>query len=308
MRICFPWPMNLHWMCNMAGTRVFISYRRDDSAGHAGRLYDRLAQQFGEAQVFLDFEAIPGASDFTEEIRNALSHANFVLALIGPGWLRVTDPGGKPRLQNPNDLVRQEIRIALDSGTSVVPVLVGGAKMPRKEHLPPDISRLHTINAVTISDRRFSADADDLIRAIARIGETSVTVTPSAEVRPGHWEISKTHFGADTVTIVVELRRDGTLQGRLGDVGGHSGQMLEGLFGGAGDFSRAIAQLVSDVQYFGQWSYNASSKLLTLNIMGQVQGLGGGAETWQIWITGSNQGVYQGRDQLLTQYTLKRIA
>lgn len=71
----------------MAGTHIFISYRREDAAGHAGRLYDRLVQRFGEAQVFLDFDAIPGATDFTEEIRDALAQANVVLVVIGPRWL-----------------------------------------------------------------------------------------------------------------------------------------------------------------------------------------------------------------------------
>ena len=32
--------------------RVFISYRRDDSAAHAGRIYDRLRDHFGDEQVF----------------------------------------------------------------------------------------------------------------------------------------------------------------------------------------------------------------------------------------------------------------
>src|SRR5687768_13692274 len=97
----------------MAGTHIFLSYRREDAAGHAGRLYDRLTQHFGEAQVFLDVNAIPGATDFTEEIFEALARANVVLVVIGPRWLASAREGDRPRIYDPNDLVRAEIRTAL---------------------------------------------------------------------------------------------------------------------------------------------------------------------------------------------------
>jgi hypothetical protein len=47
---------------------IFVSYRRQDSAHLAGRLYDRLADRFGEGQVFMDVDTIKLGVDFAEEI------------------------------------------------------------------------------------------------------------------------------------------------------------------------------------------------------------------------------------------------
>lgn len=47
----------------MAG--IFISYRRDDSQGFAGRLADDLTEIFSPDLVFRDVE-IPAGYDFTE--------------------------------------------------------------------------------------------------------------------------------------------------------------------------------------------------------------------------------------------------
>ena len=293
----------------MAGTHIFISYRREDAAGHAGRLYDRLVQQFGEAQVFLDFNAIPGATDFTEEIREALGRANVVLVVIGPRWLTAAGDRGRPRLQDPNDLVRAEIRTALRSKVAVIPVLVGGAEMPTRDQLPSDLSDLHTINAIEVSDRRFSGDVDNLIGTIARVQQTTVPVTTAAEIHAGHWEICKTMFRMASATILVELHRDGALSGRLAGMGSAAGETLKAL-GGMPDMQAIMgpfAQMTGQITYSGTWNYDVASKVLTLQLVDQIPGFGGGGETWQMRITGSDRGVYQAVDQAMMQYTLKRI-
>ena len=94
--------------------RVFISYRREETAYPAGWLYDRLAQHFGAAQIFKDVDSIPLGDDFVEVIDRAVGSCDVLLALIGAQWLTITDVHGR-RLDDPNDFVRLEIEAALAS-------------------------------------------------------------------------------------------------------------------------------------------------------------------------------------------------
>ena len=88
---------------------IFVSYRRQESSHLAGRLYDRLADRFGEDQVFIDVDAIEPGVDFAEEISRAVTICKVLLAGFGPNWLTVTDEGGRRRLVDPDDIVRLEI-------------------------------------------------------------------------------------------------------------------------------------------------------------------------------------------------------
>ena len=72
----------------------FISYRRDDSAGHAGRLHDRLVENFGRENIFIDVETIGIGVDFLEAIRDAIQATDGLIAVIGREWLSATDPSG----------------------------------------------------------------------------------------------------------------------------------------------------------------------------------------------------------------------
>lgn len=293
----------------MAGIYIFISYRREDAAGHAGRLYDRLVQRFGEAQVFLDFNAIPGATDFTEEILDALARATVVLVVIGPHWCDASDPTGNKRLFMQADLVRAEVGAALSKKVTIVPVLVGGASMPRTDQLPRDLRGLSNINAITVSDRSFSIDVDVLIQTIARTQQAFAPVNVASEIYAGQWEVCKTNYGMAPVTLNLELRRDGTLVGRLAGMGGGAGQMLTA-FGQLPDLAGIMGplnQLVGQITYRGTWRYDSASKLLTLQLVGQVPGIPAASETWQMTITGEDRGVYLAVDQALMQYTLKRV-
>src|SRR5215471_9068251 len=95
---------------------IFISYRRDDSAGYAGRLYDALASQFGKRLVFMDVDAIQPGEDFVQLIQERVVACDFLIAVIGRNWLKGVDDKGLPRLQNPEDFVRLEIAHALARG------------------------------------------------------------------------------------------------------------------------------------------------------------------------------------------------
>jgi len=105
-------------------SRIFISYRRDDSGGWAGRLYDRISQHFGRDHVFMDIDTIEPGLDFVEVIEQAVGSCDALLALIGRQWLTLTDDDGQRRLDNPEDFVRLEIAAALVRNIRVIPVLV----------------------------------------------------------------------------------------------------------------------------------------------------------------------------------------
>src|SRR5215472_5327650 len=124
------------------GSGIFVSYRRQDSSHLAGRLYDRLADRFGEDQVFIDVDTIEPGVDFAEEIFRAVAACTVLLAVIGPGWLTAADEGGGRRLDDPDDIVRLEIEAALARGVRVIPILVEGAVMPRRQDLPDSLGGL----------------------------------------------------------------------------------------------------------------------------------------------------------------------
>src|SRR5689334_13148226 len=95
-----------------ASVRIFISYRRDETAYPAGWLYDRLTEQFGEGSVFKDLDSIDLGDDFAAAIANAVAACDVLLALIGDRWATMTDDHGHRRLDDPDDFVRREIEAA----------------------------------------------------------------------------------------------------------------------------------------------------------------------------------------------------
>jgi hypothetical protein len=148
---------------------IFISYRRKQASGVAGRLYDRLADRFGEAQVFMDVASIGPGVDFTDVITRAVAACDVLLAVIGPGWLAVQDEAGQRRLDDPDDLVRLEIEAGLARDVRVIPVLVEGAAMPRRKDLPEDVATLARRNAFLLHHETFRADTVRLGDAIEPI-------------------------------------------------------------------------------------------------------------------------------------------
>ena len=143
--------------------RIFISYRRTDSAGYAGRIYDRLAPHFGEDAIFMDVDTIEAGLDFVTVLQNAVQSCDVLVALIGRQWLNILDETGKRRLDNPEDFVRVEIAAALSRDIRVIPVLVDGAPMPHSTELPDNLKSLARRNAVQVDHYSFNADARRLI-------------------------------------------------------------------------------------------------------------------------------------------------
>ena len=156
-------------MTAAVGGGIFISYRRQETRHLAGRLYDRLADRFGEAQVFIDVDSIKPGVDFAEEISRAVAACQVLLAVIGPGWLTAPGERGTRRLDDPDDIVRLEIEAALASGVRVIPILIDGAVMPGREDLPESLAGLARRNALLIRHETFRSDAGRLVTEIERI-------------------------------------------------------------------------------------------------------------------------------------------
>jgi roadblock/LC7 domain-containing protein len=166
-------------MSGPAAGRVFISYRRQESSGLAGRLYDRLAARFGDDQVFMNVDTIALGVDFAEVITRAVSTCEVMLAVIGPGWLSAADADGQRRLDDPDDVVRLEVQAALERDIRVIPILVDGAVMPRRQELPEGLAGLARRNALSVRHESFRSDADRLLAAIEPILRPA-TVPPVA--------------------------------------------------------------------------------------------------------------------------------
>lgn len=146
--------------------KIFLSYRRDDSAGYAGRVAERLSDAFGHINVFRDVDDIKPGVDFTEEIGRAVGNCDVLLALIGPRWLTEADTTGRRRLDHPQDFVRIEISSALERKVRVIPVLVQKAEMPAAELLPAPLKPFALHQAIELSDTRWDYDVSRLIAAL----------------------------------------------------------------------------------------------------------------------------------------------
>jgi hypothetical protein len=141
---------------------VFISYRREDTSGYAGRLFDILSAEFGQKNTYMDIDTIKGGDDFASVISQKIGVSDVLVAVIGDRWLTVKEESGARRLDNPRDFVRIEIAEALHRGIRVIPVLVAGAVIPPARDLPEDLRALCERQAVEIRDAHFRQDAQQL--------------------------------------------------------------------------------------------------------------------------------------------------
>lgn len=184
-------------------TRIFISYRREDSADTSGRLYDRLETRFGHHNVFKDVDNIPPGVDFRAYVNNALQMSDVVLVIIGPHWLASADSaGGQPRLFASNDFVRIEVEAALQLRKVVIPVLVGNAMMPMEAALPPSIGALAYINASQLRpDPDFRHDTDALVASLAQFNPPAIAPMPHGMSGPTPQNVQQLKHALETVTV-----------------------------------------------------------------------------------------------------------
>jgi TIR domain len=165
------------------GHAIFISYRREDTSGYADRVFKALNKRgLFEDKVFIDVDNLAPGDDFVRAIGDKLDACDVLIALIGSHWLT-------PRLDDPLDYVRQEIKTALDRGIKVIPVLVDKASMPKAEQLPDDLKRLARRNAVELDRRHWDADLQSLVRALRKVirPETAAARLSRAAGRAWGW-------------------------------------------------------------------------------------------------------------------------
>jgi hypothetical protein len=141
---------------------IFISYRRDDTQGFAGRLANDLSRALGPDRVFSDIE-IPSGSDFGEVLDRAIAASDALLVVIGRRWTADAVESKPSRLFDADDWVRTEIEAALHHDKVIIPVLVGGASMPPAAALPDTIRQLARIQAASFEERHWNADLELLV-------------------------------------------------------------------------------------------------------------------------------------------------
>jgi hypothetical protein len=191
-------------------TSLFISYRREDGAGHAGRLYDRLSARFGADQIFIDHYDLAPGEDFPSAIEAHLAQAAIVLALIGPRWTEARDAHGRSRLAQPEDFVRRELTAALAAGKHVIPVLIGGARMPSAERLPDELVALSRLQAWELRDARFEDDLNGLLAQLPAPAAAAGNVRQNLAARlSGEWIAEVQYAWGARVTERFRFEVDG---------------------------------------------------------------------------------------------------
>ena len=175
---------------------IFISYRREDTAANAGRIYDHLSDRFGEDHVFMDVDSIAIGLDFTKAVVAAVSACDLLLVLVGKDWLSSADSNGRRRIDNPDDWVRVEIETALQRDIPVVPVLVDEAELPYADDLPPSLRPFVRRQAFRLSHAGFRAEVAGLIEAVAKVLDTKPDRTEQ-----GNWRLDLVADGRQRKTF-----------------------------------------------------------------------------------------------------------
>jgi TIR domain len=161
---------------------IFISYRRMESAAYARNIADALRQAFPDAKVFHDISSVGGGEDFLHAIDQAVDASKVTLVVIGPAWLARESAGAQPRIFAEEDYVRHEIVRGLHrEGAVVIPVTVGGARMPSASELPDVLKSFARLHAVELTDLRWEYDMARLVAAIASATKMTPTKRLSSQ-------------------------------------------------------------------------------------------------------------------------------
>ena len=148
--------------------KLFINYRREDTRHASWSPLRPVNRALWRGSGFHGHRSNRAGEDFVEVINRKVSTCDIAIVAIGPNWLGATDASGKRRLDDEEDFVRMEIVAALERNIRVIPVLVDGARMPRKQDLPEPLAPLSRRNAIELSETRFHADVNRLIEAIEK--------------------------------------------------------------------------------------------------------------------------------------------
>jgi hypothetical protein len=149
-------------------SRVFLNYRSSDTAALAALMEDQLARMLGDGIVFRDDSGIPAGTDFRSHLFRKLGGCDVMLTLIGPRWFELGD-GGRPRLQEPGDFVRQEIEMAIDQQLRIIPVMAGFPGRIDPELLPASLRNLAYLQYFPVRERKAVEDVRRLGTELAGI-------------------------------------------------------------------------------------------------------------------------------------------
>ncbi|MCB9925569.1 MAG: SUMF1/EgtB/PvdO family nonheme iron enzyme [Planctomycetaceae bacterium] len=162
--------------------KLFISYRREDSAYPSHAIYKHLAEHYGHDSVMFDVDSIPLGVDFVEYLNEKVSQCDALLVIIGGSWVDACSENGTRRLDDPDDFVRVEVYSALKMGIPVIPVLVDRASMPRADDLPPSLKPLSRRNAAEVRPGRdYQSHLELLVRGLDRVFEHAAATSGKKE-------------------------------------------------------------------------------------------------------------------------------
>lgn len=146
--------------------KIFINYRQKVSLMQAGRVSDAIAAHFGYSSIFHDKSSLGGGANWKDVIETSMKKCAVMIVVIGDGWLDQKNPDGSLRLEDPDDYVALEIATALNSDTTVVPVLVDGAPRLHSDDLPERLKKLAFIEPLVIRDDDWNSDVRKITEAI----------------------------------------------------------------------------------------------------------------------------------------------
>ncbi len=191
---------------------IFISYRRNDTSGITGRIFDNLVLEFGPDQVFMDVDGIEPGLDFHEVLSERVGGCQIFLAVIGRRWLSEQDANGMRRIDQENDFVRIEIESALNRDIRVIPILFDGAAMPSADDLPEAIRSLSRRSALEIGHANFHGDFSRLVKVLHKVlppklpaGESPVEEEKRPEVPGGSLLRSRMLAALESFSMVDDI-------------------------------------------------------------------------------------------------------
>lgn len=168
--------------------RLFLSYRRDDTAGKylAHMIYRELRRRYGEGSAFLDVDARSPGLSFPKKVKAALDGSDAVLVVIGPEWLNQL----KSRLNDERDWVRYEVSESLKRpNLPVVPVCHGTTSVPPPQDLPAELQELAWRDGVALDpfvdfDAHLARLLADLERSVQESRDAATQVRQSVAEPP----------------------------------------------------------------------------------------------------------------------------
>jgi hypothetical protein len=197
-----------------ADLRIFLTYRRDDSAGQTGRIADRLRREFGEDSLFMDVDGIPLGVDFHRRINDEVARCDVLIAAIGNRWIDLTDQTGQRRIDNPLDFVRIEISAALRRDIPLIPILLDGTKIPNAQLLPEEVKGLAARNGLDVRHATFHSDLDRLVRELRQISDRDEAKVEAPKPIAGRNEHISNRDEANVEASVLAARARSTPQRR----------------------------------------------------------------------------------------------